>query len=175
MPRTQPFQVRASGIHGRGAFATRKIRKGARIIQYTGQIIDEEEASRRYDERPDGRTYLFTIDDKWSIDADVNGNDARFINHSCAPNCRSFQDGRRIFIEALRDIAPGEELAYDYKLTVDGRVTRAEKERFACACGAPNCRGTMLMIPKRRRASSDRKAAASPPANHRRKAPARSR
>src|SRR5690606_26357558 len=79
------------------------------------------------------------------IDASVRGNAARWINHSCAPNCESQEDDDgRVFIEAKRPIAKGEELTYDYRLTIDGRLTKAEREWFTCRCGAARCRGTML-------------------------------
>ena len=79
------------------------------------------------------------------IDAAVRGNAARWINHSCAPNCKSYEDeDGRVYIEAKRDIAPGEELTYDYRLQYDGRITRKVKEEYACRCGARRCRGTLL-------------------------------
>ncbi|MBC7844179.1 MAG: SET domain-containing protein-lysine N-methyltransferase, partial [Gemmatimonadaceae bacterium] len=89
-------------------------------------------------------TFLFAIDDAVVIDAAVNGNDARWINHSCAPNCDAVIDAGRIWIESLRDIVPDEELAYDYAFTLAERHTPAAKRRFPCHCGAQSCRGTML-------------------------------
>ncbi len=77
----------------------------------------------------------------------VGGNEAQFINHSCEPNCAAVTDKKRIFIEALRDIEPGEELLYDYNLTRESDDEAALEQRYACHCGAPTCRGTML-IPK---------------------------
>jgi len=85
------------------------------------------------------------------IDARVRGNAARWINHSCSPNCVTHEDDAgRVFIEARRRIVPGEELTYDYRLWVDGRLTRAERAQYACRCGARRCRGTLL-LPRRKR------------------------
>ena len=145
-PDPLPFELRPSPIAGLGAFATRPIKKGTRIIEYTGERISNAEADRRYDDDKMTRhhTFLFSLGDGTSIDAAVNGNEARFINHSCAPNCDAVIDGGRIYIEAIRDIAPGEELAYDYAYVLPERHSPAAKRRFPCSCGAPTCRGTML-------------------------------
>jgi len=143
----RPYIVRRSAIHGRGVFAARTIRKGADIIEYRGQRITMKEADRRPDSDPDNpyHTFLFELDDGRVIDAAVRGNAARWINHSCAPNCEPYEDDDgRVFIAAKRTIRKGEELGYDYQLNVDGRVTKAMREAYACRCGAPRCRGTML-------------------------------
>lgn len=142
-----PFEIRASRIQGVGAFATRKIRKGTRLIEYTGERITSDEADHRYpDDESQARhhTFLFAIDDDVVIDAAVGGNEARFINHSCAPNCDAVIDDARIWIETIRDIKPGEELAYDYAFVLEERHTPAAKRRYPCSCGAPTCRGTIL-------------------------------
>lgn len=142
-----PFEIRASPIQGVGAFATRGIRKGSRLIEYAGERVTSEEADARYpDDESQARhhTFLFAIDDDVVIDAAVDGNDARFINHSCAPNCDAVIENGRIWIEAIRDIAPGEELAYDYAFVLEERHTPAAKRRYPCHCGAPTCRGTIL-------------------------------
>jgi SET domain-containing protein len=148
-----PFEVRSSSIHGRGVFALRRIRKGARLIEYAGERISPDEADRRYDDDALDipHTFLFTVDKRTIIDAAVDGNEARFINHSCDPNCEAVDDAGRIFIEAVRNIRPGEELTYDYHLERDGRWRKAWAQRYACRCGAPNCRGTLLVKPKRPR------------------------
>jgi SET domain-containing protein len=140
------FEVRASPIAGLGAFATVPIRKGARIIEYVGERISPAEADARYnDDRSDHPlVLLFTVDKKLTIDAGVGGNDARFINHSCEPNCEAVIQQRRVYIEALRDIAVNEELAYDYMLTREGKFDAETEARYACRCGARTCRGTML-------------------------------
>jgi SET domain-containing protein len=146
VPGCHRFEVRQSGVHGRGAFATRRIAAGTRIIEYAGERITPAEADRR---DPDGspgphHTFLFAIDDDVVIDAGVNGNVARWINHSCAPNCDAVVEDGRIWIEAIRDIAPGEELAYDYAYVLPERHTPAAKRRYPCFCGAARCRGTIL-------------------------------
>jgi len=149
------YAVRRSAIHGRGVFATEVIRRGERIIEYKGQRATWDEAMARPDSDPDdpAHTFLFELDDGRVIDARVRGNAARWINHSCAPNCETFEDDRgRVFIEARRRIEPGEELTYDYKLTVDGRMSKQERAQYVCRCGKRGCRGT-LIFPKSRRKS----------------------
>ena len=145
------FAVRGSSIHGRGVFALRQIRKGERLIEYTGDRISHAEADRRYEtehEADDPHTFLFTVNDKVIIDAARGGNSSRWINHSCAPNCVTEEEDGRIYIEALRDIRPGEELTYDYQLYLDERHTPAAKRENPCFCGARRCRKTLLH-PKR--------------------------
>ena len=126
-------------MQGLGAFATRHIPAGVRLIEYAGQRLTPAEAEARYPDVPGERhhTYLFAIDDD-------DGNDARFINHSCAPNCDAVVEHGRIWIETTRDVAPGEELAYDYAYILEERHTPAAKRRFPCHCGAATCRGTIL-------------------------------
>ena len=146
----QPFELRSSTIQGRGAFATRFIRKGARIIEYTGERISQDEADERYDDTAMGRhhTFLFNVDEDTVIDAAHEGNDSRFINHSCEPNCQAFQEGDRIFIYARRDIQPGEELSYDYGYERTEDMGPEEEKLYVCRCGTPSCRGTILAPPK---------------------------
>jgi SET domain-containing protein len=143
---TLPFEIHTSPIQGMGVFATRAIPVGLRLIEYAGEQLTPDEADRRYPDDETGRhhTFLFAIDDDMVIDAAVNGNAARFINHSCDPNCDAVIDDARIWIETIRDIAPGEELAYDYAYILDERHTPAAKKRFPCFCGALSCRGTIL-------------------------------
>ena len=127
--------------------ATRKIRKGTVIVEYKGQRTDWKEAMSRPDSDPDdaAHTFLFELNDGRVIDARVRGNAARWINHSCDPNCRPFEDEEgRVFIQARRKILGGEELAYDYKLQFDGRMSKRQRQGFACHCGSPRCRGTLL-------------------------------
>jgi SET domain-containing protein len=145
------IQVRRSGVHGKGVFALQAIAQGSRIIEYKGQIITWPEALRRHPHNPaePNHTFYFHIDDKHVIDANVDGNAARWINHACDPNCRAEEIDGRVFIEALRDLQPGEELFYDYGLIIDERYTPKLKKEYECRCGAPNCRRTML-APKRR-------------------------
>ena len=89
-------------------------------------------------------TFLFSIDDEVTIDAAVGGNDARFINHSCDPNCDAVIEDGRLRIETIRDVMAGEELAYDYAYELEERHTPAAKRRYPCRCGAAKCRGTIL-------------------------------
>ena len=147
------IEVRSSEVHGLGVFATQHIPKRTRIIEYLGERISHREADRRYDDHDenDNHTFLFNVDRGLVIDAGVNGNEARFINHSCEPNCESVIEHRRVYIEALRDIAPGEELCYDYQIGRDRSDPPNVDEIFACRCGTQQCRGSMLWPPKRSR------------------------
>jgi len=141
-----PIEVRNSPVHGSGVFALRKIRKGSTIIEYLGDRVTHEEVDERYADKleTDSHTFLFTVNSKIVIDAGSNGNDARFINHSCDPNCESTIKKKRVFIEAIRTIQPGEELSYDYAIGRDDDDAANVDEIFACRCGAANCRGSML-------------------------------
>jgi SET domain-containing protein len=146
--------VKTSRIHGRGVYAGRPLKKGERIIEYKGERITWREADRRPPSHPDdpNHTFFFALSDgRHVIDASVGGNAARWINHSCAPNCETAEtDDGRVFIEALRDIRPGEELFYDYGLIIDERLTPRLRAQYRCLCGAPRCRGTMLELKKPR-------------------------
>ncbi len=146
--------VRSSRIHGRGVYAGRRLAKGERIIEYKGEVISWREADRRPPSDPadPNHTFFFALDDhRHVIDAGVDGNAARWINHSCAPNCETTEDDGRVFIEALRDIRAGEELSYDYGLIIDERITPTLKKQHQCRCGTKDCRGTMLALRKRRK------------------------
>jgi len=152
------YIVRNSHIHGRGVFAARRIRKGTRIVEYTGERISNKEADRRYDDTRMKRhhTFLFTLDSKTVIDGAIKtgGGDASFINHSCEPNCEAVITDRKIFIHALHTIEPGEELAYDYQYERTGK-NDAELERFyICKCGAPSCRGSIMKPAKKKKSRS---------------------
>jgi SET domain-containing protein len=140
------FEIRQSKIQGRGAFAIRDIRKGTRLIEYLGQRISWRTADKRYDDEKMGRhhTFLFTVDDKVVIDAAVNGNDARFLNHSCDGNCESITERKRVFIEARRSIRKGDELLYDYQYERSDDHTEEDEKFYACRCGSPKCRGSIL-------------------------------
>jgi SET domain-containing protein len=144
------IQVRRSGVHGKGVYALQPLAKGQTVVEYVGEVITWKEALRRHPSNPDdpNHTFFFHLDDSHVIDAGVGGNAARWINHACNPNCEADEQDGRVFIRALRNIAPGEELFYDYGLTVDERYTPKLKREYACRCGAPRCRGTML-APKR--------------------------
>ncbi|TMS57974.1 SET domain-containing protein-lysine N-methyltransferase [Imbroritus primus] len=138
--------VRESGVHGRGVFALAPIARGERVIEYKGEHISWKEALRRHPHDPDdpNHTFYFSLENGDAIDAKYDGNDARWINHACTPNCEAREKKGRVFIHALRDIAPQEELFYDYGLVIEGKLTRKLKKAFACHCGSPECRGTML-------------------------------
>jgi hypothetical protein len=156
-----PLLVRDSPVHGRGVFATRRIEKGERIVEYLGERVSHDEADRRYELKDDNdsHTFLFIVDSKTVIDAGTNGNDARFFNHSCDPNCESVVEKRRVFIEALRSIEPGEEMTYDYQIYRDHDDPENIDEIFACRCGFANCRGTMLWPPEPKKKKRSKSAA----------------
>ena len=145
------FKVRRSKVHGLGVFANRKLRKGTRIVEYLGERVSHKVADDRYEHKEvdDGHTFLFIVDRGVVIDAGVDGNEARFINHGCDPNCESVIEDRRVFVEAIRTIQSGEELKYDYQIGRDDDDPENVDEVFACRCGAKSCRGTMLWPAKR--------------------------
>ncbi len=148
--------TRRSAIHGNGMFAVASLKKGERLIEYKGRRRTHKDVDAGDSGDVDsGHTFLFTLDDSWVIDANFEGNDARWINHSCAPNCEAVLDEdeddgshSRVFIEAIRAIKPGEELTYDYGITLAERHTPRLKKIWACRCGSKKCTGTMLR-PKR--------------------------
>jgi SET domain-containing protein len=145
-------EVRRSPIHGNGVFATRTIAPGECIIEYLGEHIAWEEATRRAEASggPLNHTFFFSLADGNVIDGGSDGNDARYINHACEGNCEAQEeDGGRVFIYSLVEIEEGEELTYNYALIYDERHTPAVKKAFACRCGSPSCTGTML-APKKR-------------------------
>ncbi|MEP6632718.1 MAG: SET domain-containing protein-lysine N-methyltransferase [Luteimonas sp.] len=158
MPKkTKKIAARRSDIHGNGVFASDVIEKGERIVRYKGKLRSHNEVDEEYgDVDEDGHTFLFTLNDDYVIDANVDGNVARWINHSCKPNCEAVieENGKgkqhkdKVFIEAMRKIQPGEELTYNYGITLDEPHTAKLKKLWACKCGAKNCTGTMLQ-PKR--------------------------
>jgi SET domain-containing protein len=152
--------TRRSPIHGNGVFAAADIPAGTRLIQYRGRLMTHAQSDELYgDETDSGHTFLFSLNDDYVIDANRQGNGARWINHSCAPNCEAVLDEDpggnrrrdRVFIESIRDIRRGEELTYNYGIVLEVPHTRAMKRIWACRCGAPQCTGTLLQ-PKRRRA-----------------------
>jgi uncharacterized protein len=137
------IKVRESGVHGRGVYAAQFIPEGTRVIEYTGKRVAWEAAP---DDKNDPHTFNFGLENGDVINPHIGGNDARWINHSCDPNCEAVEEDDRIFIDAMRDIQPGEELLYDYRMQIDEPITDASKKKFACHCGAANCRGTMLEL-----------------------------
>lgn len=146
VPGRLPFALGPSPIHGRGAFAVAAIPSGTRLIEYAGRRLTPAQADALYpdDDAEAPHTFLFAIDDDIVVDAGVDGNEARWLNHSCDPNCDVVIEDRRLWIETVRDIAAGEELTYDYQMTLETRHTPVAKRRFPCRCGAATCRGTML-------------------------------
>ncbi len=147
------IEVRHSPVHGYGVFALRRIRKGTTIMEYIGDRVSHEEADARYENKDanDNHTFLFTVDSKTVIDGGIGGNDARYINHGCDPNCESASQNKRIYVEAIKTIQPGEELAYDYQIQRDPEDPPNVDEIFACRCGAAKCRGSMLVARKKPR------------------------
>jgi hypothetical protein len=159
----QPLiEVRDSKVHGKGVFALRQIVKGTRIIEYLGERVSHQEADRRYEDKDanDSHTFLFIVDSRTVIDAGVDGNDARFFNHSCDPNCESVIENKRVYIEAVRTIEPGQEMTYDYGIQREPEDPPNIDEIFACRCGFEKCKGTMLSPadpPKKRKAAARKK------------------
>jgi SET domain-containing protein len=138
--------IRSSAIHAAGCYTMTPIRKGARVVEYTGPRIPKDDADTKYENSP--TTYLFGVGDGKTV-IDGHGT-AMFINHSCAPNCETEEMDGRVWIMAIRNIAAGEELVYDYYL-YDG-----DEDEALCNCGAANCRKSMYApaeIRKRARAA----------------------
>jgi uncharacterized protein len=150
-PSPRKIQVKKSGVHGKGVFAARDILKGETLIEYVGEIISAQEAEDRHPHDPSdpNHTFYFQIDDDKVIDALHGGNSARWINHSCAPNCKPEVIDGRVFIKAKKDIAAGSELNYDYGLIIDEPMSKKLKAQYPCWCGSANCRGTLLAIEKK--------------------------
>jgi len=144
---------RQSPIHGNGVFAAKDMPKGVRVIEYKGRRLTHVQANRMFANDSDsGHTFLFTLNEKFLIDGGEGGNDARWINHSCAPNCEAWvienkQGDKlrdRVVIETRRAIRKGEELTYDYGITLEERQTPRLKRIWQCKCGSKKCTGTML-------------------------------
>ena len=155
------IQTRRSGVHGKGVFALQAIPEGEMIIEYTGEVISWKEALRRHPHDPSdpNHTFYFHIDDGHVIDGKVHGNAAKWINHACAPNCEADEQGRQVFIKALRNIEAGEELNYDYGLIIDEPYTPELLAEFPCWCGAKECRGTLLAPKEEKKSGKTAKAA----------------
>ena len=144
--RGRAFKMYKSKIHGRGVVATRDIAAGEKLVEYVGEIITPGEADRRYpwDDKKPHHTFLFSVNSRKIIDAAHHGNVARWINHSCDPNCEATIEKGRVFIYAARDIKKGEELAYDYFFVLEEPHTKKMKALYPCRCGSKKCRGTIL-------------------------------
>ncbi len=156
---TRRIEVRRSPIHGNGVFAAIKLPAETRLIEYRGLRLTHDEANTLYEGNAEtGHTFLFTLNDDYVIDGNQQGNAARWINHSCEPNCQAFliehkgDDRRldRVVIETLRPLRRGEELAYNYAITLDERHTPRLKKLWECRCGSKSCTGTMLKTRPRR-------------------------
>lgn len=150
--RSKSVVARRSPVHGRGVFAVERIPRGSRIIEYQGKRVPWT----GHKDAKQGHTELFHVSATHVIDPRWDGNIARYINHSCAPNCQAFMEDGRVFIYARREIQPGEELFYDYGLVLGRRFNREDVRTHRCRCGARNCRGTLLAVPPARRAQVKR-------------------
>ena len=146
--RLSDIEVLTSRVHGKGVFATRHLAAGERVIEYVGEVISMAEAMARHphDANNPDHTFYFHLDDGRVIDALHGGNESKWINHSCRPNCVPDEVRGRIFILTRRPVFKGEELTFDYGLFSDEPMTDALKARYACRCGAKKCRGTMLAV-----------------------------
>jgi SET domain-containing protein len=160
--------ARRSPIHGNGVFALVDIPAATELIEYRGKRLTHAQADRLHANTSDsGHTFLFTLNDKYVIDANSEGNIARWINHSCKPNCRALleedADGDRrkdrVLIETLRPLRAGEELTYDYGIVLEERLTPRLKAIWACRCGAKACTCSLLR-PKRKPAAAKSRSAA---------------
>jgi SET domain-containing protein len=132
---TERAVFKTSAIHGTGGFARCDIPPGTRVIEYVGERITKDESARRCLAE---NAYIFTLTDEHDLDGNVPHNPARFINHSCAPNCEAEDDDGRIWIVTLRDIRAGEELSFNYGY---------DKENYQdnpCLCGVPDCVGFIV-------------------------------
>ena len=148
------FRLRRSRIQGTGAFAITDIPKGTRLIEYQGEHITPAEADRRYPDDDHGarhHTFLFTLNKRTVIDAAHQGNDARFINHSCDPNCDAIIERGHIWIFAIKPIPKGAELAYDYQFEHLPEYTEEDLALYMCRCGTAKCRGTIVKVDRRRK------------------------
>ena len=150
-PVNEWIELRRSSIHGLGAFAVQDIPKGTRVIEYLGEKITNAEADRRYDDESMRRhhTFLFILNERTCVDAAFDGNEARFINHSCDPNCEAVITRGHIWIEAIKRIPAGTELVYDYQFEDDDEYTEEDLRFYGCACGSPKCRGTIVKTRKK--------------------------
>ena len=128
-------RVGSSRIAGQGLFAGQEIKQGTKIIRYIGEKITQAESDRRL---AAGNVYIFGLDERYAIDGNTHKNTARYINHSCEPNCQTEQFGNTIWIVAIRDIAAGEELTYNYGYEMN------DEPAEPCNCGTNNCCGYIL-------------------------------
>lgn len=160
------LQVRRSGVHGKGVYALQDLAEGETLIEYVGKVITWKEALRLHPHDPENpnHTFYFHIDDKHVIDGKQGGNSARWINHSCDPNCEADDEDGRIFVKALRNIKAGEEIFYDYGLVIDAKYTPKLLAEYPCWCGAKDCRGTLLAPKEKPAEKASKKSVAGKPA-----------
>jgi hypothetical protein len=141
--------IRSSAIHAAGCYTTSDIRKGERVAEYTGPLISKEKADALYEDSI--VTYLFGLGDGSTV---IDGHcDTMFINHSCDANCETQEEDGHVWVVAVKDIAAGDEITYDYCLYDGG------DDPATCNCGAKKCRGTMYSPQeiRRRKAAAKRK------------------
>jgi uncharacterized protein len=154
-PLRQPRYLRIgpSRLQGLGVFTTRAVPKGTLLLEYLGERISHAEAGERYYRaaEPDAFVLLFTVNRRVVIDGGVGGRAARYVNHSCEPNCETDEIDGRIFISSIQNIPAGAELTYDYNLEAPRPLPRDWRRRYACLCGSARCRGTIVVRPRQRR------------------------
>ena len=148
-------RVGPSRIQGKGLYAKRKIPRGTRIIEYTGERVPLARLLVEVGAGSAAQAYTFRLNASTVIDGTRGGNEARFINHSCDPNCEAYVFDEKVYIYAMRDIVRGDELTFDYQLSpvLRGRRPKADRAAYLCRCGSPKCRGTMLS--RKRSAKTD--------------------
>ena len=130
------LSIRESKIHSRGVYAEEQTPANRKVIEYTGERINRRETKRRGD---GPITYLFTLDDYWTLDGAVGGSGAEIINHCCDPNVRAWNTRGHILYMSKRIIRRGEELTIDYRFA-------RNIERVPCKCGSPKCRGVINLL-----------------------------
>jgi hypothetical protein len=132
---TAPLIIRPSPIHGKGGFANCRLARGARVVEYIGERITKAESLRRCEA---GNWFVFFFNAEFDLDGNTEANPARWLNHSCAPNCEAECCEGRIWITARRDIAAGEEITFNYGYTLE------EYREHPCRCGTPECAGYIV-------------------------------
>ena len=139
--------VKSSPVHGKGVFAKRTIPKGTRIFEYAGERVQKVNLAADLANGLTSLVYVMNLNEEQAVDGERGGNDARFINHSCEPNCEVLYFNDTPYIYAIQEIQAGEELNFDYKYGSEADVeltAEQKKEWFPCNCGASKCRGTLL-------------------------------
>jgi len=139
--------VKTSQVHGKGVFAKNTIPKGTRIFEYAGERVQKVNLAADLANGLTSLVYVMNLNETYAVDGERGGNDSRFINHSCDPNCEVLYFSGTPYIYAIQAIPEGDELNFDYKYgsEADMEFTFEQKrEWFPCNCGATNCRGTLL-------------------------------